>query len=339
MFYVGSKFYKYIGEDLEVIRIVKYKNADNVIVKKDSTNELFSKTIKEIETDYVLISFNGLLTISKVSIGSDKEDVIVSLYRKKEIEEKKNLPYLVCRQGITDLHAQPFTEGSGKEYYGACISQETMPAGIEFDVMLACNGVVKDSIQVIAVYLNDTFDDIISLIKTEKYDNTLNLLFLDHLQYVSKKYGQMYYKAKLQTKECEGYYTTLRDLLYYNNFMYDFYRGFNIYPLDYDLKDQQPIPEECKTDLSNFLCKNIDITFAMKYYYDISLDNIQKDYVLVSDKDQNVFIIVYTFSGIYEVPVENTETAEGVARMNKRMKSNSVSHAYNKLIFNRDKYK
>jgi len=338
MVYVGAKYYKYIGDETEVIRVMRFKNKKTVVVKNDKTDERKNIDITALENEYVLISYDGLMVISKVNIGENKEDVIVSLYRRKEIENKDGLPYMVCRQGITDLHAQPFTEGTGKNYYGACISQDTVPAGIDFGIMVACNEVVKDSTQVIVVYLNDTFDDIMTLIKTEKYDTTLNLLFLDHLQFVSQKFGQMYYKAKLKSGECEGYYSSLHDLLYYNNFMYDFYRGFNIYPLNYTLTDQSPVPDDCKTDLSNLLCKNIDQTFAMKYYYDIAMGSIQKEYVLVSDMEQNVYIVVYTHSGIYEVPVENTETAEGIANMNSRMKSNSVIKAYNHICFNRDKY-
>lgn len=338
MIYVGSKYYKYVGDETVVIRVMKFKNDKVVTVKNDATNEISNITIEDLENEYVLISFDGLMVISKVSIGGDKEDVIVSLYRRKEIDNKDGLPYMVCRQGITDLHAQPFTEGTGKNYYGACISKDTIPAGIDFGIMVACDQVIKDSTQVITVYLNDTFDDIMSLIKTDKYDNTLNLLFLDHLQFVSQKFGQMYYKSKLKSGECEGYYTTLHDLLYYNNFMYDFYRGFNIYPLNYTLTDQAPVPEDCRANLSDLLCKNIDQTFAMKYYYDIAMGSIQKEYVLVSDIEQNVYIVVYTHSGIYEVPVENTETAEGISNMNRRMKSNSVTKAYNHICFNKDKY-
>lgn len=338
MVYVGAKYYKYIGEETEVIRVMKFKNDEIVVTQNDKTNEISNMDINTLENNYILITFDGLLMISKVNVGGNKEDVIVSLYRRKEIENKDGLPYLVCRQGITDLHAQPFTEGTGKNYYGASISRDTIPAGIDFGIMVACDSVVKDSTQVVAIYLNDTFDSILNLIKTEKYDNTLNLLFLDHLQFVSQKYGQMYYKTKLQSGECEGYYSSLRDLLYYNNFMYDFYIGFNVYPLNYTLTDQSPIPDDCRTDLSNLLCKNIDNTFAMKYYYDIALGSIQKEYILVSDMEQNVYVVVYTHSGIYEVPVENTETAEGIANMNSRMKSNSVAKAYNHICFNKDKY-
>lgn len=338
MIYVGSKYYRYNEDELEVIRIIKFKNENTVVIMNDKTNEIKNMNIKEIEKDYVLISFDGLIIISKVNIGGDKEDVIVSLFRRKEIDNKDGLPYAVCRQGITDLHAQPLIEGTGKNYYGACISKDTIPAGIDFGIMVACDKIVKDSTQVIAVYLNDTFDNIMNLIKTEKYDSTLNLLFLDHLQFVSQKYGQMYYKSKLSSGECEGYRANLRDLLYDNNFMYDFYRGFNIYPLDFSLKDQSPIPDDCKENLSNLLCKNIDQAFAMKYYYDIAIGNIQKDYVLVSDINQDIYIVVYTHSGIYEVPVENTESPEGIASMNNRMKSNSVAKAYSHICFNKNKY-
>ena len=88
MIYVGSKYYKYVGDETVVIRVMKFKNDKVVTVKNDATNEISNIAIEDLENEYVLISFDGLMVISKVSIGGDKEDVIVSLYRRKEIDNK-----------------------------------------------------------------------------------------------------------------------------------------------------------------------------------------------------------------------------------------------------------
>ena len=109
MVYVGSKYYKYVGDETVVIRVMKFKNDKVVTVKNDATNEISNITVEDLENEYVLISFDGLMVISKVSIGGDKEDVIVSLYRRKEIDNKDGLPYIMEHVLVKILFQQELT--------------------------------------------------------------------------------------------------------------------------------------------------------------------------------------------------------------------------------------
>lgn len=325
MIHIGTKFYKYEGnaEKADIYRVVGYQNSETVRLRNEQTKEITKVDINTIKNEYVRIAIHGLIIVNVVTVGSGKYDVIFSLTRDKEINAKLSLPYCVCRQGITDIHSQPFTVNSGREYYGACVSVDTIPAGIDFDIMVACEEVHPKETQIVAVYINDTLDSILELIDTTEYDKILNLLFLEHLQHVSQKYGQMYYKAKLETGECEGYCNTLRKLLELNSFMYDFCRGYNIYPLDFDLKDydKTALPDDYRTILTCILCKNIDKAMVLKYDHDISLNNITKDYALISDVNDDLYVVVYTSSGIY-----STE-------------QNLLVDTYSHIRFNKEKYK
>ena len=321
MLHIGTKFYKYEKDDQEpsIYRIVGYQNTDVVKLRNEKTKEVSKIDINTIKKEYVKIAIHGLIIASIVTVGGGKDDVIFALTRDKEINAKISLPYCVCRQGITDIHAQQYSLQNGKSYYGASVSTDTMPAGIDFDIMVACDSVYPNKTQIVAVYMNDTLDSILELIDTTEYDKVLNLLFLEHLQHVSQQYGQLYYKAKLETDECEGYCKNFKKLLELNSFMYDFLRGYNIYPLDFNLKnyDKKALPNDYMNILSNILCKNINKAMVLKYDHDISLGNITKDYVLISDANDELYVVVYTFEGMFEVTEEKAQTVFEHVRFNK----------------------
>ena len=280
-----------------------------------------------------------MIAFNKVTIGNGNDDIIVSFFRDKELNIKSELPYCVCRQGITDIFYQ-MAKPNDVSLYGASVSRDTIPSGIEFDIMVACDSVYQNSTQYVAVYLNDTLDTIIDLVNTKEYDKTLNLMFLDHVQHVSTKYGKVYYETMLKGDNCEGYARTLKGLMESTNFMFDFYRGFDIYPLDFDLSslDQQALPDEYKKILSDLLCKNIDKALVIKYDHDIQFSLIKKDYVLVSDKNSGLYLITFTVSGVYHIPVEKYVSDNNIEILHHKMNTESVQRAYQHILLNRNKY-
>ena len=340
MIFVGTKFYRYIDDNdkAEIIRIIKYQNETTVKVKNEETKEEFKLTLDEIKSKYIKISINGLIAFNKVTIGNGNDDVIISYYRDKELNMKSTLPYCVCRQGITDIFYQ--MAKPDKNLYGASVSVDTIPSGIEFDIMVACNSVYPNASQYVAIYMNDTLDDIISLVNTKEYDKTLNLMFLDHVQYTSSKFGKVYYETMLKQDNCEGYVRTLKNLMDTTNFMFDFYKGFGIYPMDFDLSilDQQALPDNYKAILSDLLCKNIDKALVIKYGHDIQLSTIKKDYVLISDKNGDLYLITFTTSGVYHIPVEKVVSDNNLEVLHHKMNTDSVQDAYRHILLNKNKY-
>lgn len=340
MIFIGTKFYRYIdGNDkAEVIRIINYQNESTVKVRNEETKETFKLSLTELKEKYIKISISGLIVFNKVTIGKGNDDIIISFFRDRELDMKSELPYCVCRQGITDIFYQ--MAKPDKNLYGASVSRDTIPAGIEFDIMVACDNVYQNSTQYIAVYLNDTLDDIISLVNTKEYDKTLNLMFLDHVQHESTKYGKVYYETMLKSDNCEGYARTLKGLMDSTNFMFDFHRGFDIYPMDFDLSemDQQALPDNYKSILSDLLCKNIDKALVIRYDHDIQFSLIKKDYVLISDRNGILYLITFTTSGTYHIPVEKIVSDKNVEILHHKMNTESVQRAYQYILLNRNKY-
>ena len=341
MIYVGSKFYCYEEkkEEPTYYRFIGYQNENIIRLQNEETKKILKVTKDELENMFTMINFAGLIIINKVKI-CEKNDIMVSLYRQEEIEKNDGLPYCVCRQGVTDLHANVLADRYGKEYYGACISKETIPEGVNFNVMVACDGVYTKDTQAIAVYIDDTFDEIINLIKTKVYDQVLEQLFLEHLSYKSQQYGNLFYKEMIKADTYEGYCKTLKRLLEENNFMYDFYRAFNIVPTNFSLKeyDEKTLPYEYLDFISSMTGKNITEALAIKMGYDISLSTLQKDYVLISDINKELYIVAYKYDKRYRVPVENIESEENIEIMHNKMNSQSVQEAYDKIRFNKSKF-
>lgn len=340
MIYIGTKFYRYNENDeVEYFRIVSYQNSEIVKLRNEQTKEVSKISIKDLKNRYIAYSYSALLIFNHVVIGSGKEDVIVSLYRREdELVNRKQLPYCVCRQGITDVHANQLSKG--KVYYGASVSIDTMPEGIPFDIMVACDSVYEKDGQIIATYIDDTLDSIMELVDSSKYDKILNMLFLEHVNYLSEQRGKIFYSNAIKEDTCEGYCKNLRLLLEYNNFMYDYCRGFNIYPMDFNLSgyDEKSLPEEYTEVLRRLLCKNINKALVIKYDYSIDLKSIQKSYIMISDVNGELYIVVYTYSGDYHIPVEEIETKENIENLHNKMNSRSVQEAYDHLMFNRTKF-
>lgn len=338
---VGLKFFRYNDNDeLEIIRIIELKNNFTIaVVKDETTGEKRKIETDSLKNEYTMLAYDGLLCFSIVKVHKELEDVIVSLFRKKDIDMHEPLPYAVCRQGITDIFANQI-KINNKEYYGASVSQDTIPADVPFNIMVACDKI--EDTKMIAVYIDDKLDDILNLIKTKKYDAVINYLFNDYINYKSKTYGEMY-KNNVKNKPCvDGYCKNLRDLLDFNNFMYDFYRGYDIIPISFDLSSVTDnvttlyeFPDTKKT-LENLLCAYIENSLIVRFAKDLDLEAINGKYLLVSDANEDLYVIAYTESPVkYIVDADDVNIGKDTHH---EITSSDVMEAYLGLRLNKIKY-
>ena len=133
----------------------------------------------------------------------------------------------------------------------------------------------------------------------------------------------------MKKKYLDGYCKTLNDLITINNFEYDFYRAFNIIPINDDLSSH--IEDECPIEIVNFLKgitrRNIDKSIVIKYDKSIDLSKIERKYVLVADNNKDVYIVAYTDTGVYQVPTSGN-----------LFDIDSVEKAYAEVRINTEKY-
>jgi hypothetical protein len=161
----------------------------------------------------------------------------------------------------------------------------------------------------VAAYMDDSLDTILSCIKEKKYDRVLEALFQDHMKHVILDREEV---SKDQIHM--GYCRTLKTLLTYTNFMYDFRRAFGIAEIDFDLSncinDNNTLSIDAKEAIQKLYNKYIIDELVIKFDKDIDLESIQVPKLLLCDKNDNVYLITYT---------EGKEYIEQEIRLNGRM--------------------
>ena len=320
----GEKYYK--TETGEIIRVLVDSNPHMIKCSKGNSLQRVKLSPKELERDYIKLAPHATITFSIVKM-QDLEDVIVTVYRKEDMEKKESLPYIACRQSITDLFANTINPDYKNLITGFCASKESLPEKVPMESILACDTIISSD--VIAVYMNDNFGDIMKLIKSKEYDTALYNLFVDHVSY--KYNGKV--KEYLDKPCVDGYVKTLRDLLIDNEFMYEFNRGFGIYPLTIIVSNEEINDKKLSIYnsmvISNVILRKITSTLLIPYDHTIDTDIISNDHILFKDKSGRLFILLYTWSEEIPIDVASIESPENISKL-----ANIPGYATNKNILN-----
>lgn len=339
---LGAKYYRYIGDEIELVRVYKYNNDLEVTIYNDTDkNDKRKITISELKDKYVQLKPHAVVNFCIAKVGNDLDDVIVLMHKMSDLTSNEPTPYCTCRQNITDVFANQI-KVSNKMYVGCSMSLDTCPPDVDYRVMMACNGINK-SISVYA-YMDDTLDDILNMVNTKDYDRTLESLFRDHVNYEAKSNPaiSMMKERIMKLESYNGYCKTLKLLLEHNNFMYDFYQAFKIIPVTFEVScDKDRTVDPSTTNLiSDIYQVNIISTLCLPYGYDIDLDEIDNDYVLIMDKNNKLYVIAYVSNGPKHIDVENVESEENIERMANSTiaKDKSVKEAIDYIRINKNKY-
>lgn len=340
---LGCKYYRYDNNDnVEVIRVYKYNgNEVKVYLDNDKDNK-FKLSKEELDSKYTRLNPHAVTLFSIASLNEKLDDVIVAVHKMSDLLSNEPTPYCACRQNITDVFANQL-QLSNKMYTGCSMSLQTCPPDVDYRMMMACNGINKSI--AVCTYMDDTLDNILSLIRTKDYDNTLLSLFTDHVNFETKNNPALAAIKDRITKldHYNGYCKTLKLLLEQNNFMYDYYQGFNIIPLDTEVTINEDATVDAKTIsiLEDLYQIHIGATFGVKYWYDVDLDEINNTYALVMDNNNNLFVIAYVSSGSKHIEIENVESDENIMKLlNSTLGENkSIKEAAEYIRINKNKYK
>jgi hypothetical protein len=124
--------------------------------------------------------------------------------------------------------------------------------------------------------------------------------------------------------------------------MYDFYQAFKIIPIDEEVtyNSEGAVSDNIVNIISDIYEVNIVSTLCMEYWYDIDLDKIDNDYVLIMDKNNKLFVIAYVSNGPKHINIEGVESEENIEKMaNSTIGNNkSVKEALNHIRLNKNKY-
>lgn len=341
--FLGTKFYRYIEDDkIEIIRVYKSNEVDVSVYDTSNEDNKFKLSLKELEDKYVRLNPHAIINFCIAKVGNNLDDVIVAMHKYSDITSNEPTPYAVCRQNITDVFANQI-KISDKMYVGCCMSLYTCPQDVDYRMMIACNGITK-SVSVYS-YLDDSLDDILRFVKLKDYNRALESLFEDHIKYEASK-NPVINSLKnriLNQDHYDGYCKTLKLLLEENNFMYDFYQAFNIIPIDKEViidKETSTTTADVIDIIENIYNINITSSLCIKYGYDIDLDNIDNDHVLILDSTDNLYVLAYTASGTKSIDLTKTESDENIELLaNSTIGNNeSVKASYNHIRLNKNKY-
>lgn len=337
---LNERYYYWKDNDLEEYRVCRINNEKSITVEKTIGSNVGEKKKidpEELKQYYKMLRPDGYLCFSIASLSKDLKDIMVTLSTKDEIIKGLPEPYAICRQCAIDLFAKQLSKNH-EDIVGISISRDTCPADVDFKNFFACENIEYS--EIVAVYIGDKLDNLVSMIKKPKlFDDVLQESFDEHCMFLSNnnKYIANTYKKKRQV---DGYCKSLVDLLKLNNFEYDFLRAFNIIPtnLTEDEFKEGVLSSSAEEILSSFINANIDKSIVIKYNKDIDLSEIKRKYILISDINGTIWIVGYTTNGRYQVPIENIESDSNIEKIRNFIPSESVIEAYNHLKFNKEKF-
>lgn len=269
----GVKMYRY-DEDSDTPEIIRILNIDydkDILKFRTESGEKKKESYKKIKSSYKILAPDGMIYFSKVKVGADY-DVIVALqpYPKTEKgwEDLKGNPYVVCRQMAADIFSNMLDPDN--MIIGVTISKDTCPPNVDYTCMLGCDSMEYSKI--VAVYMDDTLDNILSLFDNKIFDEVFTSL--------ESKYGHL-----------NGYCHNLKELLESNNFMFDFRRCFKITEVPFEISTEDI--EYGELDIQNTkyleqeLKTNIKKTYLVKYSRDIDFSRIKRKYIFIASAKEN----------------------------------------------------
>lgn len=275
---IGLKYYRYLDDKLEIIRILRYYNTEDILVLTEDNKKI--KINRDQLSKYVKLNSDGIMVFNIVNLGSE-EDVMISLHRREDILKTQILPYAICRQNIRDLFEYTLKGDLYKTSLGLSVSKDTLPQGYDYKTLFAAEGVIET--QYVNVYIDDDLDTILQFVQQLNMNNTLSKLkkTFQSLEYVSTS----------------GACSTVKELLETNDFMMEFDRGFKIIKLDSEIKynDEHCMDLKVLIEFANKTSISIEPqnTFVLEYDKTIDLSKISEDHVLIRDKNNKLFIMLY----------------------------------------------
>ena len=223
---IGSKFYTYIGETREEIRVIGIENdkvLSIILSPKSEDNMSVSKYIPlENMEKYIEVIPDAKLDIMITSYTDEtKKDVYAWVYRTDDIINGIKDPRLMLRQDMISYSKNAFNQ-TGIQYVGECLTDQTNPVHVPLIKLADFYKVDKNF--TISLYLSDTLNDIILCIDSE-FMHKVNTVLHDLTKYNSK--------------EVDGYCDNLIQLFTDNGFI-GFYRSlFNITQLNFEINPEK----------------------------------------------------------------------------------------------------
>ena len=280
---IGTKYQTYINDELVILRLFKINENEEYILLDDNNKKVKINSKEELNK-LVILSPDAVMNIMETNNNNHK-DIYICVHKTDDMSDPT--PDLILRQDIYS-YTKNWAVGNAI-YVGDCLTKATAPSEREYKSLMEFNDILSsDSI---ALYIDDTMNEIIQLFNQKKfkvYDSAL-------LEIWSKNNGNA----------C-GYCKDLVSLMNDNSFIANYRSLFNIIQLDFPIKLDDNYTDDGVITLNNkqinrlqvYLQKYISDIFVLEYDKDIDISKIVRNtHSVVSDSNGKIFIINYKVNG------------------------------------------
>lgn len=259
------------------------------------------KFIREHNT---LLKSEGILSITNVvsttySQGKEIKDVLVIFFPNNRITRvpEINQPYIVARQGINNLYA----DMAGSDEVGMSVSLDTLPSGYALSDFMVNDSVLCS--RLVHCYLIDDENTLSRLLDNEDSNKILQDLFDHEIMY--KANTDVNFKYEDKKDDCVGgYCNSIKSFLVHTDFMSDLYNCLGIVKVDFKLNEGEALSID---DILFLVARcggglRINRAVPLKFSYFIDMSIIRMKYFMVSDINNDLFIVPYTETAD-EIPI------------------------------------
>ena len=291
-FIKGSICFTYIEETDSIIsyRITGFKNDKIVKLTNVHTGEKIKMTKEEILENYLFLKPDGYIHFNIVTLpdyynnGKTNYDVVLLMYKSDDLSNA----FAVCRQNTAGFHSN-MIKVADVDFRGFSVSRNTCPGNVVFEQFMVCNELLKT--ESVAVYIGDKLDNILECINCKDFDRALDSIWTDFLSTLNNQADVDYVKS---IDNYLGYCKSLKELLEFNDFMDDFISAFDILKINTVINCNNSLVDNTTLELLNEeFTSPITSYECIPYDKDIELDRIKLDHKLISDKDYNIYLLIY----------------------------------------------
>lgn len=264
----------------------------------------YDEGYKFIREHNSLLKSAGILSITNVvsttySQGREIKDVLVIFFPNNRITRvpEINQPYIVARQGINNLYA----DMAGSDEVGMSVSLDTLPSGYALSDFMVNDSVMCS--RLVHCYLIDDENTLSRLLDNEDSNKILQDLFDHEIMY--KANTDVNFKYEDKKDDCVGgYCNSIKSFLVHTDFMSDLYNCLGIVKVDFKLNQGEPLSIDDILFLVAVCGGGLRINKAvpLKFDYFIDMEPIKMKYFLVSDVNNDLYIVPYTETSD-EIPI------------------------------------
>ena len=293
MLVFGTKYQKYEGDKSIVIRAKEpdIYSSDKACVIKD--NEIINISSQEILDEYIRINPDAFMNIFITELDAKTDNVYIYTTKMSTIMKKENnlLPDIVTTARSVNFDKTMSVDFTKEVFFGESISSLSTDDMYKYLFKPLVNNKSIYSFK-IALYVNDTIDDIISIISNDdKINNALKTID-DSIRSIEQFVDTDCHIA-----------TNLKELLELSDYISNYRRIFNIVQVDWQVdlgeesynKDGDLILNSKQIQkLQDLIRKNVTNITVLEYDADIDVNKIVSySHCMISDSAQKIYLIAY----------------------------------------------